>query len=164
MHTPVTAPEGVKSETPQKKKNSSTFYPQSVWQLIGVAIFMLAGAWVIYHLSTRTQYETRGGLNWSRQRPTANEPRLTVTKPVQSVQKVRVLAKETVWIRVRDSSKMLFEGLLHAGNSKEWSGQGPYQVKISRIAHLDVFWNDQPVDISVGAQGQVNTIQLPPAK
>ena len=77
-------------------------------------------------------------------------------------QKVLVRARADSWLRVATRNELLFEGILPAGSVKEWSGAGPFQFKIGNIRSLSVFWNDQPVDITAGANGNTNQIRIPP--
>ena len=78
------------------------------------------------------------------------------------MQTVRLKAVADSWLRVTSRNQLLFEGILPAGAEKRWSGPGPFQLKIGNVRALALFWNDQPVDILVGARGAINEIRIPP--
>ena len=85
----------------------------------------------------------------------------TAVHPVTHQQKVHIHADATTWLRVTTDKKLLFEGLLPAQMEKEWTGLGPFHLKIANVQALHVYWNDQPVDIVSGAHNGANTLQLP---
>jgi cytoskeleton protein RodZ len=69
------------------------------------------------------------------------------------------------WFSVRQSDgKELFSGLVHAGDSKEISGVGPFKVTVGNKAGLDSMTLDgQPVDPAkyASAKGNVARMTLP---
>jgi len=136
------------------------FSPQSMAQVIGLAIFLLALAWVIYHVVSPKLSE-QNPMPWVR-RLAPTQARLLAPKPSIVVQKVRLQAQKSSWLRVTSRNQLLYEGILPAGMSKEWSGSGPYRIKVGDIHALSLFWNDQPVDLQVGANGSVNEVRVPP--
>ena len=85
-----------------------------------------------------------------------------VSHPILRQQKIKIQADDNTWLRVMADQKLLFEGILPAHAVKEWSGTGPFQIKIANVSALHVFWNDQPVDITYGARSGINSIQIPP--
>jgi len=134
--------------------------PSSMAQVIGLAILILLLAWVIYHVVSPRLAE-QNPMPWGRRR-TPTQARLVVPKSSIVAQKVRLQAQSDSWLRVVSRNQLLFEGILPAGASKEWSGTGPFQLKIGNVRALSLFWNDQPVDILAGAHGMINEIRIPP--
>ena len=98
---------------------------------------------------------------WVRRRSTT-QSRLITPRTSVSVHKVRIQAEADSWLRVTSKNELLFEGILPAGSTKEWSGSGPFQFKIGNVRALTVFWNDQRFDLLQGARGAVNEIRIPP--
>jgi hypothetical protein len=92
-------------------------------------------------------------LSWLRIRPRA--PRLVVPKQDNAVQRIRAKAEADSWLRVSDSQQLLFEGILPAGITKEWSGPGPFRIKVGNVNSVSLQWNDQPLDIIGMARGNV---------
>jgi len=134
--------------------------PSSIPQLITMAILMLIFAWVIYHLVSPRMAE-QNPMPWVRRRA-PSQARLVVPKSAITAQKIRLQAQTDSWLRVVSRNQLLFEGILPAGASKEWSGPGPFQLKIANVHALSLYWNDQPVDILVGARSSVNEVRIPP--
>jgi transcriptional regulator with XRE-family HTH domain len=168
QQTTPSAPEAADSHgNPSKSEMSelvsrtrSDWSPNSMAQLIGLAICLLILAWVIYHVVSPRLAE-QNPMPWVRHHaPT--QPRLLAPKPSIVVQKVRLQAQANSWLRVMSRNQLLYEGILPAGASKEWSGPGPYHFKIGDIHALSLYWNDQPVDLQTGARGAVNEIRIPP--
>lgn len=78
---------------------------------------------------------------------------------------VAVRVSEDSWFSVRQSDgKELFSGLVHAGESKEISGVGPFKVTVGNKAGLESMSLDgQPVDPAkyASAKGNVARLTLP---
>jgi len=55
--------------------------------------------------------------------------RLVARKHDVLVQHVRVNASADSWLRVVDNRELIFEGILPAGATKDWSGPGPFHIK-----------------------------------
>jgi cytoskeleton protein RodZ len=161
-NTEVASPENqsASSETQHASANKKSLYSPTVTQLIGILILILLGTWGSYHLLKRGLSESQPA-GWVHSRTITMEPRLQPTHPVSHAQKVRIHADDTCWLRVMTDKKLLFEGLLSANTEKEWTGLGPFHIKIAKTHALHVYWNDQPVDINTGAHNGVKTIQLP---
>jgi transcriptional regulator with XRE-family HTH domain len=139
---------------------SSGWSPSSIPQLITMAICTLLAAWLIYHAVTPHVAE-QNPMPWSRRRaPT--QARLTVPRAAILSQKVRLQAQANSWLRVTSRNQLLFEGILPANTIKEWSGAGPFQIKIGDVRALALYWNDQPFDLLAGAHGSMNDIRIPP--
>ncbi len=139
---------------------SAAWSPSSLPQVIGLLILLLLLAWGIYHAVTPSLFE-QNQMPWSR-RTASNQSRLVVPKSAVSFYKVRLKADASSWMRVTSKKELLYEGILPAGSVKEWTGQGPFQFKIGNIRAISLFWNNQPVDLTVGARGNVNEIRIPP--
>ncbi len=158
------------SATPAPKQESAARFktaprttrwsPSSMPQLIGLAILMLLSAWLIYHAVSPRLFE-QNPMPWIRRR-SPHQSRLIIPKTSVSSHTVRIKADADSWLRVTSKTNLLFEGILPAGAVKEWSGTGPFQFKIGNVRALSLFWNDQPVDIQMGARGAINEIRIPP--
>jgi transcriptional regulator with XRE-family HTH domain len=153
------APVRPKPQAPDSDLGAGWSAPSSS-QLIGLGIVVLILAWLIYHGLSRPGGEAGPGL-WVRRRESA-QARLAVPKPSITVQRIRVKAQGDSWLRIVTGRQLLFEGILPAGAAKEWSANGPFQIKLGNVRALSLFWNDQPVDIQTGARAGMNEIQIPP--
>jgi len=142
------------------QQSSLAWSPSSMAQVIGLAILVLLLAWVIYHVVSPRMTE-QNPMPW-RRHYASNQARLVVPKTSISSQKVRLKAQAGSWLRVMSRNQLLYEGILPAGTSKEWSGPGPFHFKIGNVHALALYWNDQPVDLLAGAHGDVNEIRIPP--
>ncbi len=134
--------------------------PNSIPRIIGLAILLLVLGWVVYH-AVSPQFLEQNQIPWT-QRRAPSQSRLMVPKAMARIQKIRVQASSDSWMRVMSKNELLYEGILPAGSVKEWSGTGPFQVKVGNYKAVSLFWNDQPVDVSAGAVGNVNLIRIPP--
>ena len=144
----------------KKTPHTTDWSPSSIPQVIGLAILLLIFAWVVYHLLSPRLLE-QNQMPWAR-RSAPNQSRLVTPKSAIASQKVRIKADADSWLRVTTKNELLFEGILPAGSVKEWSGAGPFQFKIGNIRSISLFWNDQPVDITAGANGNTNQLRIPP--
>jgi len=135
--------------------------PQTSAQWIGSFVFLLVMTWAVYHLFSKEWSEPQN-FSWTRMRTPSATPRLTAsTVPANSVQRVRIKSNAQSWIRISSQKQLLFEGILPSGAEKQWSGPGPFQLKLGNVTAVEVYWNDQPVDAGTGSQGGVNSFQLP---
>jgi len=123
-------------------------------------IFALVSIWGIYHAVRRYYPDRPMDLSWLRIRP--RTLRLVAPRRELQVQRIRAKAEADSWVRVTDNHQMVFEGILPAGAVKEWSGPGPFRIKIGNITAVSIVWNDQPVDIKAAARGHVAELKLPP--
>ncbi len=139
---------------------STRWSPSSIPQVIGLGILLLLLSWVVYHLVS-PRYLEQNPMPWTRRR-SPSQSRLMVPKPSVTTHQVRVHAEADSWLRVTTKSELLFEGILPAGASKEWSGPGPFQFKIGNVRAVSIFWNNQPFDLAPGSHGAVNEIRIPP--
>lgn len=139
---------------------SPRWSPTSIPQLIGMAILVLISAWLIYH-AVIPHFVEQNITPWSR-RSNTRQARLVVPKAAVTGHRVRIKAQADSWLRVTSRGQLLFEGILPAGSSKEWSGAGPFQFKMSNVRAVSLFWNDQPVDVLAGAHGTINDLRIPP--
>jgi len=146
-------------EPPRASLESSSSSPMSWPQMVGWLIATLLLAWGAYH-AVRSRWPESHPSQWVHLRSSA--PRLiTPNKPLTFNEHVRVTAQADSWMRVVQRHQLLYEGILPAGSTKEWTGPGPFQFKIGNVKAVSVYWNDQPVDIASGAQGNLNELQLP---
>ena len=125
-----------------------------------MAILVLISAWLIYH-AVIPHFVEQNITPWSR-RSNTRQARLVVPKAAVTGHRVRIKAQADSWLRVTSRGQLLFEGILPAGSSKEWSGAGPFQFKMSNVRAVSLFWNDQPVDVLAGAHGTINDLRIPP--
>jgi transcriptional regulator with XRE-family HTH domain len=139
---------------------AATWSPSTVPQIIGLGALLMVLAWVVYHAVSPRLLE-QNQIPWI-QRRSPSQSRLVVPKAMARIQKVRVKASADSWMRVMSKNELLYEGILPGGSVKEWSGTGPFQVKVGNYKAVSLFWNDQPVDVSAGAVGNVNLIRIPP--
>jgi cytoskeleton protein RodZ len=145
--------------TREAQQQGLNLWPRSPAQLVIIAALVLLGAWLGYHAFVDTDVsELPGGLV-ARNRP--KQSRLVAPKPTNNVQKVRILAEADSWIRITENRQLRFEGILPAGTSKEWSGAGPFHLKMGNAKAVSLFWNDQAVDVASNARGGINEVQLP---
>ncbi|MFA5975626.1 MAG: RodZ domain-containing protein [Elusimicrobiota bacterium] len=140
---------------------ASDWYPASWAQWSGVFIVCLIAAWGIYHaIGWRIPDQRIVPMVRLRQHASA---RLIPLSTV-STNKIRINAQADSWLRAVSSGRLLFEGILPAGATKEWAGPGPFELKIGDVKGLTVYWNDQPVDIQSTARGRTLELRLPPTK
>ena len=136
---------------PSQRRNWS---PSSMAQLIAIAILAAAPGvgGLPYRQSPRLA--DQNPMPWMPAPPVRTQARLVVAKstPISHAHKVRLTAQTSSWLRVTSRNQLLFEGILPAGASKEWSGNGPFHFKVGDMCMPSLFWNDQPVDISNGAR------------
>jgi hypothetical protein len=144
---------------PEPKK--IPFFLPSGGQWVGILILLFTATWGAYHLLKSNLSDTQP-VAWSHPHPRLAEPRLVPSHPVLRQQKIKIHADGASWLRVMADKKLLFEGILPANAEKEWSGAGPFSIKMANVSALHIFWNDQPVDIASGARSGINSIQIPP--
>lgn len=149
-------------ETPQPAPAGREWYPASLGQLSGLMVVILMAAWGIYH-GIRGYWPDPPAAPLARPRPHPS-PRLIAVQRQAASQKIRVHAEGDSWLRVVTNERLLFEGILPSGATKEWVGPGPFDLKIGDVKTLTVFWNDQSVDIQSGARGSINELRFPPAQ
>jgi cytoskeleton protein RodZ len=138
----------------------SGWSPASWAQLVILAFALLGLTWALYHMLRSPTVPEAPASTWKRTAP--REPRLVPpTKPVNASQKLRVKAEADSWLRVIEKDRLLFEGILPATAVKEWSGTGPFSLRLGNARALSVFWNDQPVEIPASTRGAMNEFQLP---
>jgi len=157
----VVAPAATVPQRPAQPRSRRVGFTMTPMQLVGVLILILVSTWGAYHLLKSDRAEATAAAALVHQHPLTLETRLPAAHPVSRVQKIRIHADATTWLRVTTAQKLLFEGLLPAQSDKEWAGNGPFFIKMADAQALHVYWNDQPVDVAAGAHGRVNSIQLP---
>jgi transcriptional regulator with XRE-family HTH domain len=160
------------SPTPQKEPLAHPVHPLaperswgiSSWQqLVALIILVLVLAWAVYHAFWRSLAGSNvPPYSWARLRP--HHPRLTGRGHEAPVQRIRIVSRNSSWLRVEEGGRLIYEGLLPGGLTKDWSGAEPFVIKVGDIQAVSVFWNDQPVDLAMGARGNVNELKLPPPK
>ena len=134
--------------------------PSSIPQVISIAILTLLLSWVLYHVVSPRFFE-QNPMPWSR-RSAPTQSRLIVQRTTATMHKIRLKADADSWLRVTSKNELLFEGILPSGSTKEWSGAGPFQIKMGNSRAVALFWNDQPVSLQTGDHGSVNEIRIPP--
>lgn len=79
----------------------------------------------------------------------------------QIEQKLYIKASLDTWIKIIGDNQILFEGTLSKGNTFETKAKQEFNIKIGNVEGLQVYFNDELVDISKGASNnKVNTINL----
>jgi hypothetical protein len=151
----------IQSPETKAKSNKKPFFLPTGGQWVGILILFLVSTWGAYHL-LKSNFTDSQTVVWSHPHPRLLEPRLVVSHPLLRQQKIKIHADASTWLRVTVNKKLLFEGILPAQAEKEWSGTGPFSIKMSNVSALHILWNDQPVDIASGARSGINSIQIPP--
>jgi transcriptional regulator with XRE-family HTH domain len=160
-NSPAAPAEGTAPEAePHPVQSAPGWSPSSIPQLVGLGIFTLLVAWLVYHAVVPRVLE-QNPMPWSRRRQ-PHQARLVVPRSSIVNQRVRIKAATDSWLRLTSRNQLCFEGILPAGAVKEWSGPGPFLFKIGNIHAIALFWNDQPVDIQIGAHGIINEVRIPP--
>ncbi len=160
---PLTATEQSAAKDKERRAAAAT-EPPSSWftgswvQVMGLIVLMLALTWIVYHQVGRF-LPHEPDVVVVRERP--DQTRLIPPTQKITEQRVRVVTQSDTWLRVLNDGRLLYEGMLPAGATKEWSRPGQFLVKIGDIRTLTLFWNDQPVDLQVGARAGVNEIKIP---
>lgn len=152
-----------RAEQPRRARATTrmSWAPSSIPQLIALGILVLILSWLVYHWVAPRLLDVNA-TPWS-QRRTTNEARLSVpSKPLIQTHKIAVKSLEDCWMRVTSDNVLLYEGILRSGSSKEWSGAGPFYIKIGNVKALSLQWNDQPVDLSASAKAGTSTVRIPP--
>jgi transcriptional regulator with XRE-family HTH domain len=145
-----------------KPSTASTWEPGSPQNIIIMTAALIIGAWFLYHALGKGDGSEMHVNLWVH--PRINQTRLIQPKPVSTApQHMRVQAEADSWLRIQNDHRLLFEGIIHGGTSKQWEGPGPYRLKIGNVKAVSIFWNDQPVDLSGGPQGGIRDFQLPVA-
>jgi transcriptional regulator with XRE-family HTH domain len=143
--------------SPERSLNPGTM----TWQRLSlVLILALVSLWGFYHGLRRYWPDRHVDLSWLRFKH--ESPRLVTAKREIPVQRVRAKAEADSWLRVMDRNQLVFEGILPAGAVKEWSGPGPFKIKVANINAVSIYWNEQSVDIKALAHGHVADVKLPP--
>jgi cytoskeleton protein RodZ len=164
LHPQVSSQKSSDTAAPVPKPfETKGFYPASSAQIMTAAILILVITWGAYHLFYHGNLESSSS-GWTRPRVMMAEPRLQSGRTPVGQQKVRIQAVESTWIRVANRRQLLFEGRLKQGSQKEWSGLGPFEIRLADVSAVAIFWNDQPFDATRGARGHVNTLVIPPSR
>ncbi|MDR3125114.1 MAG: DUF4115 domain-containing protein [Endomicrobium sp.] len=89
------------------------------------------------------------------------EDKQQIEKPMSSnKQKIEIIAKENVWIRLDKDGKTVYEGILNKGQRKVWDANKKFMLKMGYAPGLKVFFNGQEVDVAKNSVQDVNTIVL----
>jgi cytoskeleton protein RodZ len=155
------------SKPPRPQPASNYTWPR----LSLLLIFALVGLYGLYHGIHRFRPNPHVDLSWLKVRnpgratsspsvPAA--PRLVNSKRDIQVQHIRARADADSWLRVVDNRQLIFEGILPAGAVKEWSGPGPFRIKVGNVNAIAIYWNDQPVNVKAATHGNVADLKLPP--
>ena len=154
---PVEKPVEVPKRARPESHSSMTLQRASL-----LLILALVSLWGVVHGIRRYYPDQHMDLSWLRFRPD-RAPRLVTPHREIAVQRLRAKADADSWLRVTDNHQLVFEGILPAGAVKEWSGPGPFHIKLGNSAALAIYWNDQPVNIQAATHGNVAELRLPPA-
>ena len=80
---------------------------------------------------------------------------------VDETQHLRIETSADTWIEVLDAAgRQLEMDLLRAGTSREYRGKAPLRVMLGRASAVEVWFNDQEVDLAAHTRGNVARITL----
>jgi cytoskeleton protein RodZ len=147
---------------PRAKSVSNVTWPRLSFLLV----LALGALWGLYH-GVRHYRPASVDLSWLKVRNPghATAPatsRLVTPRREIQVQHVRARADADSWLRVVDNNQLIFEGILPAGAVKEWSGPGPFRIKVGNVNSVAIYWNEQPVNVKAATRGNVADLRLPP--
>ncbi|MBI3292879.1 MAG: DUF4115 domain-containing protein [Elusimicrobia bacterium] len=74
---------------------------------------------------------------------------------------LEVAAKEVTWLRVVADGTRLFEGHLPPQTSRRWTSGERYLVRIGNVRGMELRVDDQPIDVTAAARGNVAEVTLP---
>jgi len=74
--------------------------------------------------------------------------------------KLEIKATETSWLKVVSDGTMVFEGVLPPGSAREWVAKNEFALKIGYVPGIEVKLNGFDIDVTKGAQQDVNNISL----
>jgi cytoskeleton protein RodZ len=73
-----------------------------------------------------------------------------------------VRAEEEAWIEIRDSADRLLVSSLHpAGSERVVRGRPPYSLVIGNASHVQVLYNDKPVNLAPHTRSDVARLTVP---
>jgi transcriptional regulator with XRE-family HTH domain len=130
-------------------------WPQAC--LLGICLLILT--WSLYHGIGHHGLED-GHTTWIKFRKKTSHLPLTTQKPY--VQRLTLKAAKDSWLRVSMNRHLLFEGVLPAATVKEWTGPGPFHIRIANVSAVSLYWNGQPVDLQSMGHGATAELHLPP--
>ena len=138
---------------------TATVFPFAVGRPVGGHLLFCfwSMTWGAYHLLKRNIYRDANRWYGRIRIRVLQEPRLVCLASVAcGSRKLKFTRMSPRGCASWQDKKLLFEGILPAQAEKEWSGTGPFSLKMANVSALHVFWNDQPVDIAYGARGGIN--------
>lgn len=150
----------------EREKSSSLpveragWFPRGWPQMVGLIVLVLALTWIVYHQVHRFMPQETT-LPIVRDRP--QQTRLIPPTQTVALHRIRLQSQSDTWLRVTTEDQMLYEGILPAGSTKEWSNPQGFVIKIGNVQAISLFWNDQPVDIQSGARSGIKEVKIPPA-
>lgn len=92
-----------------------------------------------------------------------NDPAASVANGVDSVEvnSISILTSADSWVEITDGTGQKIEmDLLRAGNRRNYSGTGPFQLLLGRASSVEVFQNGQKVDLGPYTRGNVARLTL----
>lgn len=79
----------------------------------------------------------------------------------QTKQTLFIKAVKNTWIRIDSDNKKVYEDTLYAGKEYKAFAYDNFVVKIGNVENIEVYFNDNKIDVTSGAgQNKVNTITL----
>ena len=98
----------------------------------------------------------------------APKPLVPAVKPVPVVPEpvkkegftLEIKSVERSWFKVSADKDKPIEGILEAGTSKKWDAKEGFYISLGYVPGVKVFVNGQPVDVSLGAKHDVNSLTL----
>jgi cytoskeleton protein RodZ len=89
--------------------------------------------------------------------PTAAPP--APVEPVTGPVRLRLAAREAVWVEVWADGRRVFNNLMNASDSRSFGAQARIRVLLGNAGGVDFEWNGEAVP-PVGPRGQVRTVEF----
>ncbi|HBU68948.1 MAG TPA: hypothetical protein DEE98_01030 [Elusimicrobia bacterium] len=135
---------------PQKEREQDM---SKMFAFLAVSLFVAAIVISIYKISNRTETKVA-------EAPVPVQAVTVVETPAQNLLKLYVKSKQSSWVKVYAEDKIVFEGIMSPGIEKEWETAKEFQLKVGYVPALEVKLNGKTVDITKGAQQDVNSLVL----
>mgnify|MGYP005834776661 CR=1 FL=1 len=80
-------------------------------------------------------------------------------EPVTGPVRLRLAAREPVWVEVWADGRRVFNDLMKAADSRSFGAQARIRVLLGNAGGMDLVWNDEAL-APVGPRGQVRTVEF----
>ncbi len=93
--------------------------------------------------------------------PVFHEDEQQSAAELDEIQHLKIDTSADTWVEVLDAAGEHLEmDLLRAGTSREYRGKTPFKVMLGRASAVEVWLNDQPVDLAPYTRGNVARVTL----